>query len=47
MATKRGAFCYVDDLIEAMIRMMATPDDFTGPVNIGIPQNSQWRTGDD
>lgn len=31
------SFCYVDDLIEAMIRTMATPDDFTGPVNIGNP----------
>jgi UDP-glucuronate decarboxylase len=31
------SFCYVDDLIEAMIRTMATGDDFTGPVNIGNP----------
>ena len=31
------SFCYVDDLLEAMIRCMATPDDFTGPVNIGNP----------
>jgi len=31
------SFCYVDDLIEAMIRMMGTTDDFTGPVNIGNP----------
>lgn len=32
------SFCYVDDLIEAMIRMMeGTPSDFTGPVNIGNP----------
>ena len=31
------SFCYVDDLIEAFIRIMATPDDFTGPVNIGNP----------
>ena len=31
------SFCYVDDLIEAMIRVMATPDDFTGPINIGNP----------
>ena len=31
------SFQYVDDLIEAMIRMMATDDDFTGPVNIGNP----------
>ncbi len=29
------SFCYVDDLIEALIRLMNTPDDFTGPVNIG------------
>jgi UDP-glucuronate decarboxylase len=28
-------FCYVDDLIEALVRLMDTPDDFTGPVNIG------------
>lgn len=31
------SFCYVDDLLEAMIRCMDTPDDFTGPVNIGNP----------
>jgi UDP-glucuronate decarboxylase len=31
------AFCYVDDLIEALVRIMATPDTFTGPVNIGNP----------
>ena len=31
------SFCYVDDLIEAMVRMMATPKGFTGPVNIGNP----------
>lgn len=31
------SFCYVDDLIEAMIRTMNSPDDFTGPVNIGNP----------
>jgi UDP-glucuronate decarboxylase len=31
------SFCYVDDLIEALVRVMATPDDFTGPVNIGNP----------
>jgi len=31
------SFCYVDDLIEAMIRAMKTPDDFTGPINIGNP----------
>jgi UDP-glucuronate decarboxylase len=31
------SFCYVDDLVEALIRLMATPDDFTGPVNLGNP----------
>jgi UDP-glucuronate decarboxylase len=31
------SFCYADDLIEAMLRMMDTPADFTGPVNIGNP----------
>ena len=31
------SFCYVDDLIDAMIRVLATPDDFTGPINIGNP----------
>jgi len=31
------SFCFVDDLVEAMIRTMNTPDDFTGPVNIGNP----------
>ena len=31
------SFCYVDDLVEAMIRMMNTPADFTGPINIGNP----------
>ena len=31
------SFCYVDDLIEAMHRMMATADEITGPVNIGNP----------
>ena len=31
------SFCYVDDLIEAFVRLMDTPDDFTGPVNTGNP----------
>jgi UDP-glucuronate decarboxylase len=31
------AFCYVDDLIEGFVRMMATGDDMTGPINIGNP----------
>jgi UDP-glucuronate decarboxylase len=31
------SFCYVDDLIDGLIRLMETPDDFTGPVNLGNP----------
>jgi UDP-glucuronate decarboxylase len=31
------SFCYVDDLIEGFVRLMRTPDDFTGPVNLGNP----------
>lgn len=31
------SFCYVDDLIDGLIRLMNTPDNFTGPVNIGNP----------
>jgi UDP-glucuronate decarboxylase len=31
------AFCYVDDLIEGFVRLMAAPDDVTGPVNLGNP----------
>lgn len=32
------SFCYVDDLIEALIKMMQSPNGFTGPVNLGNPQ---------
>nr|WP_315172283.1 UDP-glucuronic acid decarboxylase family protein [uncultured Flavobacterium sp.] len=31
------SFQYVDDLVEGMIKLMATPDHFTGPVNVGNP----------
>ncbi|WP_455197621.1 UDP-glucuronic acid decarboxylase family protein [Kaarinaea lacus] len=31
------SFCYVDDLVEAFVRLMNTADDFTGPVNTGNP----------
>ena len=31
------SFCYVDDLIDGMITMMNSPDDVTGPINIGNP----------
>jgi UDP-glucuronate decarboxylase len=32
------SFCYVDDLIDGLIRMMNSPEGFTGPVNIGTPR---------
>ncbi|MBJ7415604.1 MAG: SDR family oxidoreductase [Niveispirillum sp.] len=35
--TQTRSFCYVDDLIEGFIRLMAAPDDVTGPINIGNP----------
>jgi len=31
------AFCYVDDLVEAILRLVATPAEVTGPVNLGNP----------
>jgi UDP-glucuronate decarboxylase len=31
------AFCYVDDLVDALMRLMSTADDVTGPINIGNP----------
>lgn len=35
--TQTRSFCYVDDLIEGFIRLMAAPDEVTGPINIGNP----------
>ena len=32
------SFCYVDDMIDGLIRLMNTGDDFTGPVNLGNPE---------
>jgi UDP-glucuronate decarboxylase len=31
------SFCYIDDLVEGLIRMMNSPDDVTGPINLGNP----------
>ncbi len=31
------SFCYVDDLVDGLMRLMATGDEFTGPVNLGNP----------
>lgn len=35
--TQTRSFCYVDDLIEGIVRLMDSPDDFIGPVNLGNP----------
>ena len=32
------SFCYVDDMVEALIRLMQSPNGFTGPVNLGNPE---------
>jgi UDP-glucuronate decarboxylase len=37
------SFCYVDDLIEGLIRMMNGSDDFVGPVNLGNPEEFTIR----
>ena len=37
------SFCYVDDLIDGMVRLMETPDEFTGPINIGNPREFTIR----
>lgn len=35
--TQTRSFCYVDDLLEGMVRLMNTPETFVGPINIGNP----------
>lgn len=37
------SFCYVDDLIDGMLRLMATPEAITGPINIGNPEEFTMR----
>lgn len=34
------SFCYVDDLIEGLVKLMGSPDEFTGPVNLGNPKET-------
>jgi UDP-glucuronate decarboxylase len=36
-------FCYVDDMIDALVRLMNTPADFTGPINLGNPAEYSMR----
>jgi UDP-glucuronate decarboxylase len=38
------AFCYVDDLIDALVRMMSTSEDVTGPLNVGNPDELTMRS---
>ena len=35
--TQSRSFCYVDDLVDGFVRLMRSPDNFTGPVNLGNP----------
>ncbi|SDO93460.1 UDP-glucuronate decarboxylase [Nakamurella panacisegetis] len=35
--TQTRSFCYVDDLVDGLMRLMATPHEVTGPINIGNP----------
>ncbi len=35
--TQTRSFCYVDDLVDGLIRLMETSDDVTGPINLGNP----------
>jgi UDP-glucuronate decarboxylase len=37
------AFCYVDDMIDGLMRLMKTADDVTGPINIGNPEEYSVR----
>jgi UDP-glucuronate decarboxylase len=37
------SFCYVDDLIDGLMKMMEAPDDFPGPVNLGNPDEFTIR----
>ena len=32
------SFCYVDDMVDGLIRLMNSPDDLTGPINLGNPE---------
>jgi UDP-glucuronate decarboxylase len=37
------SFCYVDDMIDGLLRLMDSPDEFTGPVNLGNPREFTIR----
>jgi len=41
--TQTRSFCYVDDMMDAFLALMETPDEFTGPVNLGNPGEFTMR----
>jgi UDP-glucuronate decarboxylase len=41
--TQTRSFCYCDDLIDGFLKMMGSPDDFVGPVNLGNPSEFTIR----
>jgi UDP-glucuronate decarboxylase len=41
--TQTRSFCYVDDLIDGLIRLMESPSDVTGPINLGNPVEFTMR----
>ena len=41
--TQTRSFCYVDDLVDALIRLMQTGDTITGPINVGNPNEVSIR----
>ena len=41
--TQTRSFCFVDDLVDGLLRLMDTPDEVTGPVNLGNPHEITVR----
>lgn len=41
--TQTRSFCYVDDLVDGIVRLMNAPDDVTGPINLGNPEEFTVR----
>ena len=42
--SRTRAFCYVEDLVDGLLRLMETPDSVTGPLNLGNPENSRFAS---
>ena len=42
--TQTRAFCYVDDLVDGLVRLMQSKDEVTGPINIGNPEEFSIAT---